>query len=288
MLDAKFDKYESSPYVKMLFMGDTGAGKTGATVALAAAGYNVHNLDLEAGTDIIADFILNPTSMYRRALPGLWTQAQADSIQQRYDFVSISETMKKSKTEKGTKVFGAGDGWNKVIAQLENWTDGENSYGPVESWTPKDVLVIDSLTKLTKFAFRFQLAMNGRLFTRPEQNDIYQAQILVEALIENLCSVQIPCHVVINCHIKYLEAGAMLRGFPETIGKALSPTLGRHFNHTLLARTSGQKEALTRKIITTTTGAIDLKSTAPLRVKAEYELKTGLAEYFRDVTGGEK
>ena len=44
---------------------------------------------------------------------------------------------------------------------------------------------------------------------------------------------------------------------------------------------------LKRKIHTQTTGVIDLKSAAPLRTKPEYDMESGLLEYFQAVLGPE-
>ena len=44
---------------KMLYLGHTGAGKTGSLAALAAAGYNVRILDLDKGTQILRDYMRN-------------------------------------------------------------------------------------------------------------------------------------------------------------------------------------------------------------------------------------
>ena len=101
-----------------------------------------------------------------------------------------------------------------------------------------------------------------------------------------LYSDAIKCNVVMVCHIAFIETeGGPTRGFPQTVGKAISPKIGQYFNHALLAKSSGQGEAAKRVILTNTSGMIELKNAAPLRVKPEYGLATGLAEYFRDVKG---
>lgn len=269
--------------LKVLYMGDTGAGKTGSTAALAAAGYNVRILDLDNGVELLGDFMLNPKSIYRNASPGHWTAEQCHGVERRMSYVTITETINLIQG----KAIPKGDCWTKLNRQLENWKDGELDLGNVGTWGPRDVLVLDGLSKASRAALNFQLAMNGRIASgKPEQGDWGLAQGIVENFISLLASPQVPCHVIVVCHVAYIERDdKVTRGYPQTIGQALSPKVGQNFNHTLLARSSGQGTAVRRKIITTTTGVIDLKTSAPLRVKGEYDLETGLADYFRDVLG---
>lgn len=277
-----FDSYPTSHLVKPLYIGDSGSGKTGSLCSLGAAGYNVRILDLDNGVELIKDFVTNPGSMYRSAKPGHWTKEQCQGIEQRMSYVTITEDFQIA----GGKTLPKGTAWNKINNQLQKWVDGQDDYGNVGDWGPNDVLVIDTLTKFARAAWNFQLSMNQRLGGRPEKNDYWQAQILVENVLTLLQSPAVKCNVIIIGHIDYVEKGdGLTRGVPETIGEALSLKLGRNFNHTLLAKTSGQGTSAVRKIITNTTGMIDLKNTAPLRVKAEYELSTGLCDYFRDVRG---
>ena len=101
-----------------------------------------------------------------------------------------------------------------------------------------------------------------------------------------LYSSAVKCHVIMICHLAFIETDqGPTRGFPQSIGKAVATQFGQFFNHALLAESSGQGLAERRVIKTNTSGMIQLKSPAPLRVKPEYALATGLAEYFRDVRG---
>jgi hypothetical protein len=83
-----------------------------------------------------------------------------------------------------------------------------------------------------------------------------------------------------NCHITFIGPENMERGFPNTLGKALSPKVGRYFNSMILAEGG--------KIYTKPRRLIDLKTSNPAGVQATYELGTGLAEYFRAVRGVKK
>jgi hypothetical protein len=53
----------------------------------------------------------------------------------------------------------------------------------------------------------------------------------------------------------------------------------------LQIKKTGQGSSLKRTIHTVPTGTLGVKNTAPFRVKSEYGLETGLAEYFAAVRG---
>ena len=267
------------PSTKMLYLGHSRSGKTGSLVSLAAAGYDVRILDLDQKSDVCRDFVLNrEKSIYRRAREGLWTQAQADTVAQRLSFVSLAET---TIDIRGT-VVPKGDLWTKINAQFTKWTDAGRDLGSIDDWGPEVVLVIDGLSRLAQAAFTNVLALNGRLTSRPEQGDYNIGQQMVLRLMPLLAAKR--CNVIVVCHIQFVEVdGQPMKGFPQTVGKAINHQIPQHFSHALMAKVSGQGDKERRVIVTQSSGMIDLGSAAPLRVKAEYDLATGLAEYFRDI-----
>lgn len=123
-----------------------------------------------------------------------------------------------------------------------------------------------------------------RLGQKPHQSDWGEAQQLVVGLLEKLYDDAVKCNVIVNCHIKYMEdANGITKCFPESVGKVLSPKIGRYFNNVVLCKTQGNA----RKIITTSSNQLELKTSAPLKVKAEYAIDRGLAELFRDLRTAE-
>lgn len=278
-----FDNYPESDLIKMVYMGDTGSGKTGSICSLAAAGYNVRILDLDKGAQIIKGYVTDPEkSPYLKPKPGFWTGDVG--IAKRMNYVTIQETF----TAKAGNMIPKGDSWNKIMDQLTEWKDGEKSFGKLENWTPRDVLVIDSFSRYCDARMYLELVLNSRAVSGRQQNDYFKVQTAIEQSLELLVGPSVKCHVVLICHVDYVEKDdKSVRGLPQAMGKALSPKVGQHFNHTILARTQGQGSSISRKIVTQTTGVIDLKSAAPLRTKPEYELETGLLEYFQAVLGTE-
>jgi hypothetical protein len=144
-------------------------------------------------------------------------------------------------------------------------------------------LVIDSLTFLANAALNFVLAMNGRLGGRVEQSDWYGGQGLIETMMQMLYDDGIKCNIIVNCHIVYIGDDNIAKGYPATLGKALSPKIGRYFNSAIMAQTVGQGQTQKRSIITNTKGMVELKNSNPTKVQPSYPLETGLADYFRDV-----
>lgn len=276
----QFDQYPKSESCKVIYLGNTGAGKTGSLCALAAAGYNVRILDLDRGAQIIKDYMLNPNSIYTKPNPPHWTAEQAKAAPSRISYVTITEGFNLI----AGRAVPKGDSWNRTILQLADWTDGEIKLGSIATWTTQDILVIDSLSRLAKAAMYLQLVLNGRAVSGPQQSDWGRAQEMVESTLIMLSSEMIKCHIIIIGHVDYIERDdGITRGMPQTIGQKLSPKVGQNFNHTILAQTSGQGTMTKHKLLTKTTGTIDLKTTAPLKVAPEYPLETGLAEYFKTV-----
>jgi len=263
---ASLATHQSAATTKLLFIGNSGAGKTGALASLASAGYKLRIIDLDNGLDVLANLLGDATSTYDKGAI------------ERVKFVTLTEKMKMLN---GIVMPVAATVWSKMTNLLSDWKDGEEKLGPVTTWTSDDVLVIDSLSFLGTAAMNFILQVNGRLGKAPFQSDWGEAQRLLESLLQMLYSTDVKCNVIVCCHIVFLgKEGEQEKGFPNALGKALPPKIGRYFNSTLMAETKGQGSAARRVIVTNTSSMVELKNTAPLKVKPEYPLTTGLADYF--------
>jgi len=259
--------HHSNTTTKLLFVGDSGAGKTGALASLAAAGFKVRILDLDNGVDVLRDLLTN----------GNYTKDAINNV----EYVTLTEPMKNA----GGKLIPAkASVWQRVAGMLGDWKDGDINHGSITTWDDQTVLVLDSLTMLSDAALSYILAMNGRLGQHPHQADWGLAQALVENLLRMLYDEGVKCNVIINCHIKPMgDDNGPERYYPNTLGKALPPKVGRYFNTVLLAQSSGRGSNLKRQIFTTSQGTIECKNTAPSKVQPSYPLDTGLADYFKAV-----
>lgn len=274
---APLTQHHSSAITKVLLIGDSGSGKTGSLASLVQAGYSLRILDFDNGTDILKNLLS----------PDLQKKVDVEIFTDDYRIGQNNALIPKSASA-----------WPKAIKCLSDWP----GLGPIEKWTSSDVLVLDSLNFAGKAALRFIQQLNSHLGSPPNWDDYREAQRLVENLTAMLYSTAIKCNVVCLSHIReigkkedilsdnnkvrsIIVAGSE-KGFPETgTGQALSPTIGRYFNAVLMADIVGQGAGVRRLIRTQPHLNIGLKNSAPGRVKPEYPLANGLAEYFSAVRG---
>jgi len=192
--------------------------------------------------------------------------------------------------------------WQNAVNAFSKWPDGGNA----ETWGPKDVIVVDSLTFAGKAAMRYIQQLNARLSVAPQIQDYWDAQRLVESMCATLYDPSVRCNVVVLSHIREVgkseqkiitdakgnqrtvtvtEEGSK-KGYAETgTGTALSPSIGRYFNAVLLVNIMGSGLSVRREIVTQPLDNIGLKNPAPGLVKRTYPLESGLAEYFAAVRG---
>lgn len=267
---SSFTPSKSSP-LKLLVLGDSGTGKTGALVSLIRAGYNVRVLDADRGMDILWNLLKDEPEAVRARLT--WEEVIDEKTVNAAGLV----------TYKGTP-----SGFSRAMKLLNGWKTEDYDLGPITSWTLNDVLVIDSLTFLSTSAMAGVLALAGRLPpAHPQIQDWGAAMDRIENLLGLLFSPAVPCHVIINSHLTYIqpegEGEGVVRAYPSTLGTKLPPKVGRFFNTMLLAKSEGSGAGLRRKIFTVPTNALALKTPDPARTKASYDLNTGLADIFKDL-----
>lgn len=284
--------------LKIAYLGHSGAGKTGSLASLLSSGYHLHHLDLDNKATILDDYISNLRSPYLQASPkGLWKTQTPEELASRYSRLTITEGY----NIQGVNVVPRGDSYQKILNTLNNWVDGDHRPGNVSKWPQNYILVVDSFSRFCEAARNFHLALNGRLLQgmkagTSDDND-YAA---VYRYILNFCQLlkmdELQCHVILICHIVEMSQRQMprtddkspiparyVRGFPQVFGNAMiSPQITQHFNTVLRAK-STQPPNSKHVIITTNDDDVETITTHPLRVKQEYPLETGLAEYFRDV-----
>lgn len=275
----KLADHPSSKLTKLLFIGDSGAGKTGALAALAKAGYNLRIVDFDAGCDILLNLLRDdPAAMdrvivetYTDKLKAVGGQIVPDGVPNA--FSNALNTLTHWKFPE--RIGPAGEKWEAY------------DLGKITSWGPQDVLVLDSLSLFSEAAMRYVLAINGRQPGKAQLQDWGQMGSMVEAVIQLLYSSQVGCNVIVNTHIKVQgEEGEVKRGLPNCLGQKIPSTVGRYFNSVLLARTVGTGNSAKRQIVTRPEGIIELKNAAPKRVPATLPLETGLAEFFKMMQEG--
>lgn len=258
--------HQSSQITKLLLIGYSGAGKTGALTALVEAGYKLRILDFDNGLDSLVIQV-------RKRCPD-----KLENIQ----FVSLRDKMKASPS--GPIVDGMPTAFVQALKLMDHWKEGDTDLGKPATWGADTVLVIDSLTFLSEAAFNWATAMNP---TAKDGRQIYgAAQTAIEHAIALLTGDAFKTNVIITSHIKFIELpDGTSKGFPTSVGNALSPKIPAYFNNVALVETKGAGAATQRVIRTVSTGLVDLKSPASFTMAQELPIATGLADFFKTNRG---
>lgn len=254
------DEPEAEAPIKGLMLGNSGAGKTGALASLAEAGYQLHIADFDNGTNIL-----------RNVLKGNRAALARIEVEHFNDVYGGSPQVRPIKIQ----------AWAKALDQITKWSNQYN--------TMDHILVVDSLNFATKAAFAWILQIAGRLTSPKEIQDWGAAQDLVGAFLMKLYSSEVKSHVLVLSHVSYQGSGEsdIKIGYPMTsIGRSFNPSVPRYFNNVVLVRNTGTGVGNKREIWTAPVDFVDLK-TESLAVKKTYELKDGMAKFFKDVRGVE-
>ena len=243
--------------IKMLLIGDSGTGKTGALASLAPH-YRLIVLDYDG--EFNSSFLINRL----RAL-------SPSSLKNIY-----FETLRDKLRAAGPKIVpdGIPTAFDRGLKLLTHWKTESEDLGPSSSWKTDTIVVIDSFAFMCKAAFRWAQHMN----TNPDERSTYfLAQQRAEQAIHLLCSPSLACHVIVTSHITYLEMqNGLNKGFPSAIGKALSPELPKYFNTMLEAKLVGG-----RRVISTKPSTLIGAKSAALNTPDEFPLETGLLSFFK-------
>lgn len=295
---------------KVLVIGKSGAGKTGAQASLVAEGYNLRIIDTDKGIRPLRSLLMDPRYPYAALI-----KKRGINLEHAVRYVPIDTSMKLrtittrvgvDKTTSQT-VLAPSDAkaWTNVITLLDNWKEGGLDLGPVSSWGPKDVLSLDSFSTLAKCAYYFSQSLNGRLGARDQgydyQRDVGEAQSQLTRLLELLYDSNIKCNVIVISHITWVDEsqgiasrpreatkdGAIVLsnpdGYPSAIGRALSPQMGKYFNDVFIVRSTGTGASVSRNISTVPQDGVIGKNS--VFMDREYSVTTGLAQIFAAIRG---
>jgi hypothetical protein len=275
--------YSFSQLLKIINIGLSGSGKTGTLAELARRGWNLHILDYDNGLGILANLLADSPA----ALARIHYETLRDKIKLVNGRPRVASPV--------TAFKGAG----KV---LEAW-DAANAFGP------DDILVLETLTTFSEAGLNEARAMSNHLDDRPTLPDWGVMAEMVSNFIQMITDPgdslaqrppQIPCHVIVNTHIRFLEADEeavvrrsqdqkerdsidLVRGLPNAKGQEIPRNIGKFFNTVLLTSSKGSGQNTKRVISTRPQGVIEVKCEAPKTAKAEYPQDTGMADFFKDV-----
>lgn len=257
--------HQSNSYTKLLVEGDSGSGKTGALTSLVAAGYKLRILDFDNGLDTLKQFI----------------EHQCPDKLDNVEFRTIIDKRKSSAL--GPVIDGSPKAFIDATKMLDRWkykdeSGAEIDYGIPSEWGPDTILVVDSLTRMSDAAFDWRLSLvvnTGKYDMRAVYGD---AQDAIESTLALFQSNNFQTNVIVISHIRYMErADGLTKGYPKSVGSALSPNIPTYFNSVAQFETSAGGK---RTLKTQATALLDLKNPAPFSMAKEYPIDTGLADFF--------
>lgn len=258
--------HQSAKSVKLLLIGDSGVGKTGALVSLVEAGYKLRILDFDNGLDPLRILI----------------QQRCPEKMNNVDFFSLRDKLKSSPL--GPIPDGMPTAFTRAVNLLDRWKYDDVDLGKSSEWGDDVVVVLDSLTFLSESAFNWATAMNP---SAKDRRQIYgAAQEAVENVISLMTSPNMKPNVIIIAHVKYMDRpDGTQKGYPTSIGNALSPKIPAFFNNVLLCETQGFGQSLKRMLRVQTTALVDTKSPAAFKLPGSLSIDTGLADFFKASKG---
>lgn len=261
---AELSAHQSSTITKLLLCADSGMGKTGSLVSLVKDGYKLFILDFDNGLDFFMKKIA-------QECPDKMGNVHFKTLVDEYGFGAQGAFVKKADAfTKGTNMIGK---WKE---------DDGTELGGIGSWGPDTILVVDSLSLLSRAAMHQVLALNNRLAAGPEQRDWMFAQNNIENTLAALFSESVKCNVIVTAHVVGIEdANGIAQGFPQTLGKSLSPRIPRYFNTMLTIKTSGAGANKKRVIRTAPDGTLMVKHSVAAGLPIELDISNGMSIFFK-------
>lgn len=271
----------AAPFAKIFLIGDTKTGKTAALKSLVDLGLHLHILD--------TDCKLVPSYFQQLILAD--DPRKLDLV----DFVQYRDEYENNQSD-GSIPKAPAVGYTRCTAAATKWIDGSKPF----EWGPEHVFVVDTLNTLSTLAFNqayFLVKNNTRNTQVNDYRQVYKgAQNAIERFIGGLWSEKFATNVVVLSHIKDVDLEwkidpktgekipTVTKGFPATVGSALSQTIGAYTNELFQMEVIGYGGAEKRIIRTVTNDRTQLGS-ALIGLPKELPAATGLAEIFSRLRG---
>lgn len=272
---AKLSDNTSAEYLKLLFMGTPGSGKTGALTSLVKAGYKLRIYDF--------DNLLNSLVQYvKRECPERIDNVSFQTFTDELKGSDMPASMIGGRMNISSMAVGIPKAFTNCLKQLNAWKTADEDLGIPAQWGADTILVVDSLTSVSQAAMRYVQGMNPA--AKEPQAQYFSAQQLVMNFLYLLTSEQMKTNVIVIAHLDFKENHlGLTQGFPRSIGSALGPVIAGCFNSVLLAETQGSGSQVKRMIRTQSTGIVELKNPVAFKLPDTLPLETGLASFFEAV-----
>jgi hypothetical protein len=257
--------HHSNTLVKLLYLGDSKAGKTTSLACLVDAGYHLRILDFDNLLDVF-------TSKVRELCPD-----KLDNV----EFRTLRDKVKG--TDAGMIIDGKPKAWIDSLKMLNNWkyTDENGEIfdlGSPAEWGPDCILVIDSLSRWCDAALDFHYAMTPSGRGGQDGRAVYgNAQDDVEKQLAGLTSPHFRTNVIVICHgVKMDLPDGTSKIFPQGVGQKLSPKIPQYFPNYVRITRKGDKRAIQLE----SDPIIDLATTKPSALTNTLPAENGLATIF--------
>ena len=273
-------QHQSKKTTKLLNLGDSGSGKTGALHCLVRAGYRLIIADFDNGLDILINLIRDDKTM---------TKEQRVECLNRIYYETFTDKLKMV----GDLVIpvGAPKAWTNAASALSRWkfpispdTDETYDLGNAGTWGSDTIFVLDSLGLAGQAALRLVRQINQHQMEKfVSVPDYGQAMNRLETMLQLLYAESIECNVIVNTHITYQEdvMTEAMKGLPRALGNKLPPNVGGYFNSVVRTVSVGSGKSMKRIIKTTSERGLELKvPVGPGIIPAELPIETGLLTIF--------
>ena len=257
----KLSEFPDSRPVKMLLLGRSGAGKTGAMLSLVKAGYQLYIIDFDNGVDFLQKAI-------KHECPELAYNVDVEMFRDRYKIGPAGPQVLKANA-----LIRAGRQIDKWLTEVE--------------WTPKHILVIDSLTHMGRATRAF---VESSIPTRgkPDTRSVYlNGQPLILDILVTVTDAAFAGSLICISHVASKDIKDERQNIIRTdkYVSALGPALGEQiptlFNTMILSSTVGSGSGTKHQLHTVPNGELDLRNPAPMLLKPAYSIETGLADIFK-------
>lgn len=226
------------PGVKVLLEGPTGTGKTYSIGTLVDTGIETFYLGIDSGMEALLGFF---TDSGRAIPPNLRWHQMSTSDPPFEAMIQSAEQTNRNTFESLTKVQDPRKAdYNHFVTLLRalvNFHDDRTGadFGPIDSWGPNRVLVIDALTGINTCARA--LVVGAKPVIAPGEWQV--AMDHIEKLLKKLIDTR--CHFVLLAHVER-EMDEVLGGTKITVGtlgKRLAPKIPPMFSDVILAERQG-------------------------------------------------
>lgn len=260
---AKASDHHSSKIAKLLYVGDSGTGKSGSLVSLVEAGYKLRVLDLDNGIDPLITY----------------TKHQCPQFIDNIEYETRRDKYRGSAG--GPIISGQPKAFVDALNLMTKWTSEPSD---PSMWGPEYIFVLDSLTALGRSALDW--ATGQAPMAKDPRNWYFTAQKAVENVIAMLTSEGFQCNVIVISHVQFKELpDGTTKGYANAVGSALGPIIPKYFNSMVLAQSQGTGANVKRTIHTMPTAMVDLKNPVPFKLDKTLPLETGLATLFKTLKG---